>query len=92
MSKKGTWDKVELQKLIDEGKTLDEIGKLRGVSRQRVQQMTKLYQIEVKKETICPLCNNKGFIEKNAGLLMVTCKCKLGESKGAKIRNANERI
>lgn len=78
-----TWKKEQLQQWLDEGKTLEEIGKMKDVSKQRVSQKIKEFGIKpnlpeskVKSKPKCPKCNDRGFIELNHGLVMKACICR----------------
>lgn len=72
------WDKDELRKLyIDDGLTLEDIGEIKGVSRERVRQVMEGFKIKrehLDKPKICQVCQGKGFVEFEHGLIRLPCK------------------
>jgi DnaJ-class molecular chaperone len=72
------WDKGELTKLyIEDGMTLEEIGSLKGVSRERVRQVMEGYGIKrehLDKPKTCQACRGLGYVEFEHGLIRLPCK------------------
>ena len=72
------WDKTELTKLyIDEGMTLEEIGSIKGVSRERVRQVMEGFGIKrehLDKPKTCQVCQGKRYVEFEYGLIRMPCK------------------
>jgi hypothetical protein len=72
------WSKEELTKLyVTDGMTLEEIGELKGVSRERVRQVMEGFGIKrehLDKSKVCQVCFGKGYREFEHGLIRLPCK------------------